>query len=245
MRRAVIIFLLCAVTLAGCQNTPSRKGKTVPEPQRNEVDKPQVPTGNPHEKEPPAHSDLPEMASNEEEHGPLSLGILTSDKTGSRNVSIGRPRRVRGRLDVPLKRDWTSIVVHHSGTTSGSEESFHRYHKQVRGWRGIGYDFVIGNGHGTPDGVIEVTFRWEKQIQGAHAGVDRYNQHGIGICLVGNFNSEHPTKAQMDALVQLVSYLQKKCHIPTSRILGHRHVKNTKCPGDRFPYFQLLSRLPH
>jgi len=244
MRRAVIAVLLCAVVLAGCKNTPTHRRQTKTTPQKKETKKTQPPPSKPEKKAADTVPDLPKLAE-KQERGPLSLGLLTRSKTGIRNVSPGRPAHVRGRLDVPLRRKWTSIVVHHSGTTSGSEESFHRYHKQVNGWRGIGYDFVIGNGHGTGDGVIEVTFRWEKQIHGAHAGVDHYNQHGIGICLVGNFNSGRPTKAQMDSLVELVSYLQEKCHIPTSKILGHRHVKNTDCPGTNFPYFQLLSRLPH
>lgn len=244
MRRAVIAVFLCAVVLAGCKNTPSQRRQRQTGTQTKDVEETRDSPEPPKKEEPQFVPDLPKIADSQDS-GPLSLGILTGNKTGLRNISPRRPAHVRGRLDVPLRRDWGAIVVHHSGTNSGSEESFHRYHKQVNGWRGIGYDFVIGNGNGTGNGVIEVTFRWEKQIHGAHAGVDYYNQHGIGICLVGNFNSRRPTRAQMDSLVALVSYLQDKCHIPTSKILGHRHVKNTGCPGNSFPYFELLSRLPH
>jgi hypothetical protein len=161
------------------------------------------------------------------------------------SVDVQRPARVRGRLDTPLRRDWNYIVVHHSHTDAGSEAIFDRYHREERGWRGVGYDFVIGNGDGSADGMIEVTFRWEKQIQGAHAGVQKYNDHGIGICLVGDFQSHRPTGRQMQSLVALVGYLQEKCHIPSQNVLGHRHVKNTKCPGRNFPWFEFLSRLPH
>jgi len=154
-----------------------------------------------------------------------------------------RPR-VIGKLDVPLTRKWKYIVIHHSGGDTGNEEIFDRCHKGW-GWRGVGYDFVIGNGHGSPDGAIEVTFRWEKQLVGAHAGVKEYNEHGIGICLVGNFERSYPTQKQMQSLVALVSYLQVKCHIPAHHILGHRHIKNTKCPGKNFPYYRFLSLLPH
>ena len=155
-----------------------------------------------------------------------------------------RPQ-VIGRLDVPLKREWRYVVIHHSYSESGSEAIFDRYHREVRGWKGVGYDFVIGNGHGSPDGAIEVTFRWEQQIAGAHAGDEEYNEHGIGICLVGDFESSYPTQKQMESLVALVSYLQVKCHIPAHHIVGHRHVKNTKCPGENFPYYRFLSLLPH
>ena len=48
------------------------------------------------------------------------------------------------------------------------------------------------------DGAIESTFRWRTQIQGAHAGSNNkdYNERGIGICLVGNFEKSPPTPAQ-------------------------------------------------
>jgi len=151
---------------------------------------------------------------------------------------------VYGRLETPLKRRWDYIVIHHSFTRSGSEAIFDRYHKQ-KGWLGVGYDFVIGNGNGSPDGAIEVTFRWETQIQGAHAGVDEYNQHGIGICLVGDFENGYPTPKQMDSLVGLVNYLQERCHIPTSHLLLHRNIKSTRCPGRNFPLYRFLSLLEH
>jgi len=109
----------------------------------------------------------------------------------------------------------------------------------------VGYHFVIGNGHGSADGAIEVTFRWERQMQGAHAGVEEFNQHGIGICLVGDFEHGHPTEKQIASLVALVNYLQARCRIPTSRVLLHRHIKNTRCPGRNFPFYRFISLLDH
>ena len=150
---------------------------------------------------------------------------------------------VDGKLDVNLQRNWRYIILHHSGTRSGSEASFDRYHRRQKGWKGIGYDFVIGNGNGSPDGLIEVTFRWEKQVTGAHAGVARYNQHGIGICLVGDFSSGQPTDRQMKSLVALLFYLKSRCDIPTTSILTHGQLKQTDCPGENFPYDRLLSLL--
>ncbi|MFP4176156.1 MAG: N-acetylmuramoyl-L-alanine amidase [Candidatus Brocadiia bacterium] len=148
-----------------------------------------------------------------------------------------------GDLGVTLGRTWRSIVVHHSHTRSGSMESFDQYHREERGWKGVGYHFVIGNGTGSPDGKVEVTFRWEDQMHGAHAGVDRHNQHGIGICLVGDFDQQRPTARQLASLIALVNYLQKRCGIPTSDILLHRHIKNTRCPGKNFPFYRFISLL--
>ncbi|MDP6439806.1 MAG: peptidoglycan recognition family protein [Candidatus Brocadiia bacterium] len=151
-----------------------------------------------------------------------------------------------GRLDVPLKRKWKYIVIHHGSSDSGSMKAFDAYHKK-RGWLGVGYHFVIGNGTQSEDGIVEVTFRWHQQLHGAHAGKNRqeYNQHGIGICLVGNFQNDRPTEKQMVSLISLVNYLQERCKIPTGEIMLHRHLRATDCPGEDFPFYKLLSLLPH
>lgn len=134
---------------------------------------------------------------------------------------------------------WKYIIVHHSATDAGSSLAFHKYHLK-RGWdRGVGYHFVINNGEGEKkDGFIEVTPRWLKQQDGAHCKADEMNTRGIGISLVGNFNEHRPTKKQMDALLDLVTQLQKFYRIPSSHVLGHGHVQgsNTDCPGKKFPW---------
>ncbi len=155
------------------------------------------------------------------------------------------PQSVRGYLYRRAARNWQHIVIHHSGTATGSMESFDRHARENLGWKGVGYHFVIGNGHGSPDGMVEVTFRWERQIHGAHAGVRQYNEHGIGICLVGDFNAGYPTEKQIRALASLTSFLQKRNNIPTSEIYLHRHVKNTACPGENFPFYKFISLLRH
>ena len=133
-------------------------------------------------------------------------------------------------------RYWSHIVIHHSATPSGSARMFHEHHLKTRGWRnGLGYHFVIGNGTNSGDGRIEVGPRWRRQIPGAHAGKRYYNDHGIGICLVGDFNKTQPTPKQMAALKRLVRYLQKRNFMPLEDIVGHRRVKSaTGCPGKNF-----------
>lgn len=128
--------------------------------------------------------------------------------------------------------DWNWIVIHHSATPGGGAVAFDRMHRQ-KGWDELGYHFVIGNGTDTRDGQVEVGGRWTKQKHGAHAKTpdNRFNEHGIGICLVGNFDNERPTRAQMVALARLVAYLQKTYRVPSERVLGHGETKATDCPG--------------
>ena len=55
------------------------------------------------------------------------------------------------------------------------------------------------------DGEIQPTFRWQQQLAGAHAGSRDYNEHGIGICLIGNFDEQAPTDRQLAAVGELDS----------------------------------------
>lgn len=135
--------------------------------------------------------------------------------------------------NVPISRQWKHIVVHHSASPTGNAASFDRTHRD-KGWDGLGYHFVIGNGSSSGDGQVEVGYRWAQQMQGAHAGNYEFNQHGIGICLVGDFEKHGPpSAAQMNSLRSLVAFLQARCSIPTNEIIGHGNVpgRNTECPG--------------
>lgn len=145
-------------------------------------------------------------------------------------------------------RDWNYIVIHHTATSTGSVESIHQTHLMRRDaegnpWRGIGYHFVIGNGHGMPDGEVRPTFRWQDQIEGAHAGDATYNARGIGVCLVGNFEQDPPTAAQLEALKDLTQSLSSAYEIPPQNIIGHGDVRSTACPGRYFPMQELTQIL--
>ena len=114
-------------------------------------------------------------------------------------------------------------------------------HREQNHWDGVGYDFVIGNGTDSGDGQVEVTFRWQQQLTGAHCGgtPDNWaNVDGIGICLVGNFQYATPTPRQMESLVQLVRFLQKRYGVSRDHVYGHSTTPGarvTACPGARFP----------
>ncbi|MFO7899942.1 MAG: peptidoglycan recognition family protein [Planctomycetota bacterium] len=141
-------------------------------------------------------------------------------------------------------RDWTHIIIHHSGTDAGDAASFDRYHRKL-GWaRGLGYDFVIGNGTRTGDGQIEVGERWKAQLDGAHCRAAGMNRRAIGICFVGDFETTAgPTDAQLAAGTALVGYLARRFDIPPGHVLGHGDVPGarTDCPGRHFPMDALRS----
>jgi hypothetical protein len=129
-------------------------------------------------------------------------------------------------------RPWRWIVIHHSATSFGSAAIIDRWHRD-RGFDELGYHFVIGNGTNSGDGQVEVGPRWPVQKHGAHDRTpdNRFNEFGIGICLVGNFDITRPTPRQMQSVAKLVAFLMRTYHIPPDRVLGHGDTKATECPG--------------
>lgn len=144
-----------------------------------------------------------------------------------------------------ISKKWNVIVVHHTANTTDSPASIQNYHLHTRGWEnGMGYHFVIGNGVNYADGKIFAGPRWKGQETGAHckAGPGSYfgtwrpdnffNERGVGVCLVGNFESSTPSARQVDSLEQLITFLCEQTGIPPSRVYGHGEVTHkTACPG--------------
>ncbi|MDR1281069.1 MAG: N-acetylmuramoyl-L-alanine amidase [Opitutaceae bacterium] len=140
---------------------------------------------------------------------------------------------------------WKYIVVHHSGIERGNALSYHRAHLRRGMEHGLAYHFVIGNGRDSPDGKIEIGPRWRGQLDGGHVRNHAYNQHGIGICLVGNFQNRRPGKKQLDSLYALVDWLRDDAPLGgTPSVTVHRRVdiNHTVCPGRYFPFPVLKSR---
>jgi hypothetical protein len=129
-------------------------------------------------------------------------------------------------------RPWRWIVIHHSDTETGGAAAFDKMHR-AKGWDMLGYDFVVGNGTDTADGQVEVGPRWTRQLIGAHAKTpdNRFNEYGIGICLVGDMMNHPPTAKQMASVERLTAYLMATYRIAPDHILGHGDTKATDCPG--------------
>ena len=140
----------------------------------------------------------------------------------------------------PVQRNrWKFVIVHNSGTRQGNAKAFDYYHRKVRRMgNGMAYHFVVGNGTSSGNGQIEIGDRWRRQINGGHVHSDYLNNIGLGICLVGDFNRDRPTKAQMEATEELIKYLRQRCG--KMEVRPHREVNPprwaTDCPGDAFPY---------
>ncbi len=154
----------------------------------------------------------------------------------------------------PIAGQWQAIVIHHSATPAGDSITLNRQHT-ASGLSGLGYHFVIGNGQGLGDGLVEVGYRWNRQLAGAHvagatatesqngldrtslstADADQYNRHSIGICMIGNGNRREFTDRQMHELITLVRALQEQFRIPGSAVYLHSDLSKVTSPGKFFP----------
>ena len=116
------------------------------------------------------------------------------------------------------------IAVHHSQTTSGSAESFARYHVNKNNWPGIGYHYVIEK-----NGDI----KWCNNVSLKTYHVGNSNRYAIGICLTGDFHTQKLEKRQLDSLLRVIKALMKEFHIEANNVWGHNQFPDygwKKCP---------------
>ncbi|XP_026850855.1 peptidoglycan-recognition protein LB isoform X3 [Drosophila persimilis] len=136
------------------------------------------------------------------------------------------------------------VIIHHSYMPAAcfstpdcmkSMRDMQDFHQLERGWNDIGYSFGIGG-----DGMI-YTGRGFNVI-GAHA--PKYNDKSVGIVLIGDWRTELPPKQMLDAARNLIAFGVFKGYIdPAYKLLGHKQVRETECPGGRL--FQEISTWPH
>jgi len=202
-------------------------------------------------------SRMPQLVGNPGSDEPWNIAPKADEPTSEPVESEAEPQPKPVPNNVPpdwlppsrVEKQWTAIVIHHSATETGNAAIFDRTHREEKHWDGVGYDFVIGNGTDSGDGQVEVTFRWQRQVAGAHCGgtEDNWaNVDAVGICLVGNFNNTEPTAEQMQSLFKLVRFLQKRYRIGTASIYGHSGTPGarvTDCPGRNSPVPRLKQML--
>jgi len=141
---------------------------------------------------------------------------------------------------------WKYIVIHHSASPNASVKGMDYYHRVERHMEnGLAYHFVIGNGHSLRDGEIAIGHRWTAQLDGGHLASEALNKKAIGICMVGNYDEDRPTRKQMESLRALVEYLLARCHLGPDAVKTHQQINPiyTRCPGRNFPAKTFLKEL--
>jgi len=147
-------------------------------------------------------------------------------------------------------RPITNIVIHCSASAFGNTNIIRKWHTEPpRGWKDIGYHFIILNGNVDPDNNIDFytldgMIECGRQLNddgfiddvelGAHAL--GYNASSVGICLIGDkaFSPD-----QFNALQRLVKELMQKWNLPKEAILGHCETDFGKAQGKTCPNFDM------
>jgi N-acetyl-anhydromuramyl-L-alanine amidase AmpD len=179
-------------------------------------------------------------------YGVSEESILRANRLGPKDsiepgmpLIISHPTRYKNIVPVFENRRWQYIIIHHTAGEAGKALLVDQMHRD-RGFElGLGYHFLVDNGTlGKGDGQLEVAPRWIQQQEGAHCKAADMNSKAIGISVVGNCNSEPPSRAQLHTLTQLVGTLGSYYRIPLSHVLAHCQVPGaaTDCPGKLFPW---------
>lgn len=151
-------------------------------------------------------------------------GLITRDRWASDRPVPSLMNRMR-----PV----THITVHHDGLPPSrlatadqcaSRIDLIRKGHRSKGWGDIGYHFVVD-----PSGRI-----WQGRSlvwQGAH--VKDCNEGNIGVLVLGNFEVDRPTSAQLSALEAHLAVLMELYRVPPRSVLTHREWPgaSTLCPG--------------
>lgn len=139
---------------------------------------------------------------------------------------------------------YSRLTIHHTGTGV----NLHMARSQVArdigrilaahtqlNYGDIGYHFVVDY-----SGCV-----WEARslmYEGAH--VSGANDRNIGIALLGNFEKQQPSVAQLGAMRQLVKLLAARYRINPSRFYGHRDLGHSLCPGRYlYPFVTNMRRM--
>ncbi|PIQ76391.1 hypothetical protein COU78_06055 [Candidatus Peregrinibacteria bacterium CG10_big_fil_rev_8_21_14_0_10_49_24] len=135
------------------------------------------------------------------------------------------------------------LVVHHTAqkVTGDPRDPVERmralydYHANGRGWGDIGYNYIIDE-----NGQIYEGRAGGDKVVGGHVYCG--NVGSMGVAMMGNFELEKPTQAQIAGLQWLLTELAKKYDIdlnssvsfhgkPMPPVVGHGDLIATECPG--------------
>ncbi|MCX5690199.1 MAG: peptidoglycan recognition family protein [Planctomycetota bacterium] len=227
------ILASAAALLAGCQ-APQRVSTNVPgpvwpdmepgleQPPLPPVIQPQQPNVSPQPRPMP---------------GPIG-GVVPRSRWTSAGVIASRVNPMNG-----ISR----ITVHHEGnlfTGSTDPNAIARKLSNIRNghinrrpeaFADIGYHYIID-----PAGRV-----WEGRplrYQGAH--VEKRNEHNLGIMVMGNFEEQKPTTAQLSTLERFVIDQMRRYQISVGNLFTHKELGGTLCPGKNLQRWMLAQRSP-
>lgn len=138
---------------------------------------------------------------------------------------------LKQKLTVPNLPKPTYIIVHNAGG-DWTFAQLNRSHESQWGFKSslgfyLGYQYFIEY-----SGILYQARRDNEE--GAHTIGNTpgyFNKNSIGICLQGNMEQEQPRAKQLETLKELIEKKKKEYSISNQKVIGHREVSKTSCPG--------------
>ena len=125
-------------------------------------------------------------------------------------------------------RSINKIILHCSATAEGKNvnvQQIRDWHVNGRGWRDIGYHYVI---------YLDGTVHKGRPLEQAGAHTSGHNANSIGVCYMGGLaaNGKTPkdtrTPQQKASLINLIDELRVR--FPNATVHGHREFAAKACP---------------
>jgi hypothetical protein len=139
------------------------------------------------------------------------------------------------------------ITVHHTAgaiqtdgwrMTANELENIREFHAGTRpgdrNWADIAYHFAV-------DRAGRVWQARPLAYQGAHARGN--NEHNLGIVLLGNFETQAASAAQLTALTNFIGFLRQIYAVPLEQVFTHGELGDTSCPGKFLQEFMTRTRV--
>lgn len=146
-------------------------------------------------------------------------------------VSISEWGGTRSGAEAGHRQRIERITLHHGGTAvdpaRGTAEylrNLQQWSRQEKGWNDLPYHFLIDQSGRVFEG---------RDLDLAGDTNTGYNPTGHAlVAVLGNFEEEEPTPAQLQAVVNVMAWLVVNYDVPLERIAGHSNFSSiTVCPG--------------
>lgn len=148
--------------------------------------------------------------------------------------------------NINLMNGIDKLTVHHTAGAMNSDawkptanalEGIRGFHAGSaatdRHWADIAYHFAV-------DRAGRVWQARPLVYQGAHAR--GHNEHNLGIVLLGDFETQSPSAAQLWSLGAFISFVRTLYRIPLPSIYTHGELGQTSCPGKKLQSFMNRTR---
>ena len=146
--------------------------------------------------------------------------VASSDVAGGADLRLRVPQRI------------TSITLHHEGSAKplrpeddpvAGLRALQSWGERDRNWWDVPYHYLIDL-----DGHVYEGRDWHYMGETNTT----YDPSGhLLISILGNYNLQEPTPAQLDAIADVMAWAVQKFDVPLDSIRGHYQYAQTDCPG--------------